>query len=194
MWFSFNIRLSETSGVMCVCARTREHTQCFYGWYVQLWLDDHVVDAIFSTLNSSIFAEKKRNYKQRKSEYWDNKKHSHKNNNTKTLNNFEILCQQTWLESPSCHTFIANEPIVIAMRLHLSFILRFALPLNECICVHVYFYMLLHFSECVRNGRNDHTPTDSVFCITRWWTMIFVSLVCYSLITIISCQLYFSFG
>lgn len=76
-----------------------------------LWFPDEDVLNVraFNSIGQqfAVFAEKKGNCGEERVNT-DNKKHTHKNQNNKMLNNFEILCQQTSLNR-LCHTFDANE-------------------------------------------------------------------------------------
>lgn len=63
----------------------------------------------YSRTKFTVFAEKKGNCDVERVNT-DNKKYT----TIKTLNNFEILCQQTWLNR-LCHTFDANRVIAMAM-------------------------------------------------------------------------------
>lgn len=112
----------------------------------------------YSLYTKSNCIRRKERKLQRKKE-WILDKYSHKNNNNKTLNNFEILCQQTWFESPVLElktvSHIRNGERMIAM-------------MTICICVHKYIFIYIaHFIECVWNGHGDHTSIESGVLVSQ---------------------------
>lgn len=118
--FKFSVILFQHSSFV-KCERARAQSMLFSSLSLSLHLHLYVyvtcnrdvfafsrvlVNSMFFAAQNpthSVFAEKKGNCNVERV-----KKHNHKNNNNKTLNNFEILCQQTWLNR-LCHTFDANE-------------------------------------------------------------------------------------
>ena len=166
-------------------------------------LFQELVNSMFfcNTKMHTAFAEKKGNCN---AERVNTDKHNHKNNNNKTLNNFEILCQQTWLNR-LCHTFDANEwlqwqwrcvCIVHFIEVQIAFYWLLtsvrarlvswlagwlaswiACAFEWAVCVSV---VLSHFSF-LRMRKKRRSATRE-----RRWAMVRVSLACYLLITIIS--------